>query len=215
MVVLLPVFILISCTLNTIYQDRFLYLYSQSINVTHLLKKSVWLKVTVLWLRLSEIKVSKSVLCGWALLFYGFCGTKQTQIQKACFQPPERLIHNDFELFLSGFPPVSCYWLIARDQGATWGKQNFHCWFIYPLHHLSTLSSCLRNLKCAKTPTLSPQGQYDCDLKSNHKKENSLARIVNEIGYLQLSDHLSLSSGWYNSNKLKFKSQDLNGLFYL
>ena len=36
-------------------------------------------------------------------------GTKQTQIQKACFQPPERLIHNDFKLFLSGFPPMSCY----------------------------------------------------------------------------------------------------------
>ena len=85
-------------------------------------------------------------------------GTKQTQIQKACFQTPERLIHNDFKLFLSGFPPVSCYWLIARDQGATWGKQNFHRWFIYPLHHLSTLSSRLRNLKCPQAPTLSPQG---------------------------------------------------------
>ena len=117
--------------------------------------------MTVLWLCLSEKKAPKSALCGRALLFYGFCfivGTKQTQIQKACFQPPERLIHNDFKLFLSGFPPMSCYWLIARDQGATWGKQNFHRWFIYPLHHLSTLSSCLRNLKCPQAPTLSPQG---------------------------------------------------------
>ena len=158
------------------------------------------------------MKAPKSVLCGWALLFYGFCRTKQTQIQKACFQPPERLIHNDFKLFLSGFPPVSCYWLIARDQGATWGKQNFHCWFIlsiicqhYP-HVYETSNVHRRRLYLHKGILLIwLLKQYD--LKSNYNKGNSFARIVNEIGYLQLSDHLSLSSGWYNSNKQQIEVQ--------
>ena len=116
---------------------------------------------------------------------------------------------------------MSCYWLIARDQGATWGKQNFHCWFIlsiicqhYP-HVYETSNVHRRRLYLHKDILLIwLLKQYDCDLKSNNDKENSLARIVNEIGYLQLSDHLSLSSGWYNSNKSKFKSQDLNGLFF-
>ena len=132
-----------------------------------------------------------------------------------------RLIHNDFKLFLSGFPPVSCYWLIARgireppEGSKTFIADLFILCIIcqhYP-HVYETSNVQRRRLYLYKGILLIwLLKQYNCDLKSNYNKENSLARIVNEIEHLQLSDHLSLSSGWYNSNKFKFKSQDLNGL---